>query len=237
MRVCGIAINKRRGVAYFLGVLLLFLGYGDLGAVSVLDQSFVTPPNVGLELSSQFSQAQTFAVGTFGELTRVDVYFFVSFRQAGNLTFSLVNTTGELPGTTVFASDNLSASEVTSTGFYSFDVSDADLLVDVGDVLALTLAGSSGSFFSIAYNTSGGYPGGRSYAINHSISSDWVPTSANADMLFRTFVDPTSSLITVGVPEPSALILIGSGFLLLAWKLRRSSKQADRQQVRPISSA
>jgi hypothetical protein len=158
--------------------------------------------------------AQTFTVGITGRLDHVDLSLASLAATNADLRVQIRTVTGGLTDTGPGAELGtffIDAADVPVLGsfavfkFISADFSGADILVTVGQQLAIEIESAA---------TAGGYlwafTSGNPYAGGHGQFRE--PAGAGAfnvgggDQYFRTFVD---------VPEPGALALLGLGLVIL----------------------
>lgn len=140
--------------------------------------------------------AQTFTVGTDGDLAEVHVRGSVSIEPAGTgpLTIQIFPTAGGVPDessgallTKVVPFNELPLG-VVPTPEIVFDVSSFAVPVQTGEVLALVLSAPSGAFLW-TFRPTAPYAGGTSWTREESESS-WMQQSA--DTFFRTIVCATA---------------------------------------------
>jgi len=157
--------------------------------------------------------AQSFTVGVSGILASVSVELYVI--SDNNYTLSIVPLVGGIPDTTGAPLATLTQYLPAGTAQYTFDLSAANLAVDVGDELAYWMTGDFSRWVSTL--ASNDYAGGTSFlrfpGATDGSPTDWV--ALNFDAQFKT---------AVLVPEPGALclMLLGAG----AFTRRSARRQA-----------
>lgn len=174
-------------------------------ATVVLDQSHTTIAGSASVTIGSLGRSQTFTVGVAGILDSVEVKVLTGSTSSGPTELRILATSGGAPiggaaGSTVLATSSIFA---VAGDFFTFDLSAAALLVDVGDVLAMEILGSG--LWSSDNDT---YAGGSSYYYLQSGPVDWTDEGPY-DNYFRTFVENDPVITTV--PEPASLALFAAG--------------------------
>lgn len=227
---------KIKILQFFIVWAVMFIASGVTQAVPVLDQFFDSS-----ELTSMASdvgstdKAQTFTVGITGTLVRADVEIMrwppstiggVPI-PTGDLLFDIRTTIGGVPiddDTMTLASMVVSADSIPMTrGWYSFDIKPFDVSVTTGDILAIVLRSESDNM--IDYRWFGGldrfddtYDFGAHYYRNPSYGITTWTLLSGGDVGFKTFVEP--------IPEPSTLLLLGSGLIgIMGFRIRKTFKK------------
>lgn len=181
----------------------------SLWAAPVLDAHF-TPAEFNLTYvvgdfeSENFSFAQTFTVGTSGQLTHIEVpLFLIASTGSDQLFLDLLTTSSGVPTFTSLAQSSIPHTDVPGVETWmTFDLSSEGLLVEPGDVHAIQLSLQGGGRVGwSARTTEPLYSDGQVF---QSTGADWLDLSA--DLRFKTFVEPGSQ-----VPIPAAVWLFGAG--------------------------
>jgi uncharacterized membrane protein len=210
-----------------------------------LDQLLEPNPTNALKgVGGSVHHAQTFTVGVSGTLESVDI-LINQFGTPGDLLFDIRDTTGGVPlendGTTLAAVAVPPSDVPTTQAWVSVDVSSFNVLVQVGDVLAIVLRTSGAGGYQWGAEQGNPYSGGAPYFRNPGPS--W--TLQTEDSGFRTYVsqeathlfvavpdnrfldnsDPDGDFALLIVPEPSWNVLILSGVLGLLVVFRVSKRR------------
>lgn len=212
---------------------LLVINSSNLSAaqIPVIDQSFLIA-DIGITSSGAIfttsATAQTFTVGASGILSLIDLELRRSEGLVGDdLSFALRNTSSGIPNAidaeSLFTT-TISLASIPTTAFpdpvavTTIDLSSANIQVNVGDVLAISLIGGgpSGGPPWVLWDedkTNGGlYSGGEAF-FRGAAETPWVPFPNPGDKGFRTWVTP--------VPIPATVWLFGSGLIGLIGVARR----------------
>jgi hypothetical protein len=213
-------------------VLVCVIAGADVAsnAASQIDQSNIGPSQFLADGTISF--AQTFTVGTSGQLTGVDLRLLrvASGIDTGNFVVEVRSAPGGIPSpplspplASIAASDttlpNQSVGDFNYTGFTHFDLTSSGLMVNAGEVLAIDITPTTGvdnNNFPIVFGTGDTYEGGFAYE-GFTATDSWTRTGvfANYDLLFNTYIDPA-------VPEP--LFVYASVPLLLVMRRRRNAE-------------
>jgi len=187
-------------------------------AVPVLDQEHDnTGMGVGTSTNGNVAEVgQTFTVGIAGTLDRIDVLMFRLggiFDPTGDPILSVYNTSAGLPTGAPLISVSVPEATVPfdNEAFIAFDVSSANLAVNVGDVLAWGIRTTSevGPYWILNDGDIGlpeDYTAG--VGVRRFPPGDWSAMSPASDHGFRSWVTP--------VPEPSTVALLAIGLIGLA---------------------
>lgn len=217
--------------AMILVILTLVLGEARKVTAESLDQSFVPPiPSVISGVSGDFGEsAQTFTVGISGVLSRVNVLLANEKPnlQFGNLYFDIRPTVNGFPveeDMAAFAFGSMSISLLPPRPLpllFSFDVSSFGVHVTSGDVLAIVLRSDSGTDVGWYGVLGDAYPLGDLYGRgpvgSRDLTGGW--SRSHADLGFQTFVEP--------VPEPTTIILLGTGLAGTVAAVRKRKKKGS----------
>ena len=192
-------------------------------AAPILDQSFDANPaggNFVLGITSAGAVedlAQTFTAGLTGDLVQVDVQIWnlISFgvpSATGDITLEIQTTSGGAPSGTVLATETIMSVSVPTTGGtvpFTNVVLSAPFGVTAGDILAIVLLYSGPGNYLWRFSGGDLYaPGGIFPRLN---AGSWVGPFGDGG--FQTWVD---------VPEPSALLLLSLGALVVLRRRRRA---------------
>lgn len=202
-------------------LLLVAVIFGQSASASlVLDQEHWTSDISAwsrISDGAEFGKSQTFTVGLDGLLHSIDV----QHTQGGEFTVArILATAGGIPIGGRTGSLELARSSSVSNigGTFTFNFINEFLAVNVGDVLAIELFGTSSASWvgQKIFEGTGptGYASGGGYFFNSDFRvSNWEPTSF--DHNFRTYI----------VSEPVSLVLFSLG---LAGILMQTGKRESR---------
>jgi hypothetical protein len=216
----------------FLLASLIALITPVFSATIVVDQFTGDPEVPGLpsifgpidtgESREDISMAQTVTVGVEGYLSRVDLWLARQTGATGDLVLSILNADGA-PGGAALMTINISSGVIPESASYeavmvSVDVRSWNLYFGVGDTFAIALAAPDAPtldpgvpVFAWAGDGAGGYATGERY-FRSSEFPEWTSSDGTTDQLVRTWVEP--------VPEPSCLVLVGAGVLVVRRRRR-----------------
>jgi hypothetical protein len=208
----------------------------------ILDQEFAPDNPNTYNVIGELTRAQTFTVGMDGQLGRVEVLLDTAPRSPALVrTFLIIPTAGGVPvyGTTPLASFMITLpgneGDGSVLGFYGADLTEFDLQVASGDVLAIVGVGASAPdtghwWVGLFTAPPAGYLDGAFYTthMNGRDSDETfhpMDTENRAyDYGFRTWmaldeggpITPPST-----IPEPAILALIGLGLAALGFAKRK----------------
>lgn len=203
---------------------LLLAGVEPVRAEPILDQSFEGPFNLTTFFGDPFFFAQTFTVGVGGKLSRIDLPVFED-RGPGSLVLDIRPTFGGFPvendalalGVLVIPSGILPP-YTGSPQFTSFDFRPFEITVAEGDLLAFVMHSIDDGRYGFSSATGDPYLRGQPFDRNHTTGGMWAPADFIGqpfDRGFRTYVDPAA------IPEPSTVLLLGLGGLIVLGSTRR----------------
>jgi hypothetical protein len=210
-----------------LGSLLLLLVSVQVSAtpIGTLDQSNYASAytvDTGFNASSAW-RAQTFTVGTSGQLTHIGVDIYTRQRGSGSILLDLLSTsTTAVPTSIVLASGSLPDSSIPSSisehGFVTFDLTASSLNVTQGDVFAIALRTSTDLLMGGWVGSNTNYAGGEFYYNFPTNSNGWVVNqpAEEYDLYFNTYINSASQ-----VPEPSIIALFTLGLFGIGFARRR----------------
>lgn len=202
----------------------------------ILDQSNVVPSFLSdFAIFHGQSMAQTFTVGNTGQLCAVGVQVYKNTGTSGDLTLEIVTTTGGVPApnsaTPLFQTTVALAAIPTlddpfgSVPMTLVNVSAGGIPVVRGDVLAIVLRSPNGL----------SYPPGalwRSGVNSYAPGAEFYQPGADTTWTPSTFGDGTSQdagFQTYVTPEPSSLLLAGSGLLAVAGLRYARARKGSRR--------
>jgi len=169
---------------------------GIAHAANQLDQSNDAPRATTESVGTGQDYGQTFTAGLTGPLTRVEVYVGKS-GAPGDLTGSIYETTGGLPSGSVLATATVPSSRVEiPADWISFDFA-APTYVTSGVQYAVVFTATANVLGSVAYNfevSDDTYPRGE--LVQKVATATWSVRSPAGDMLFRTYVNTQTDVIT-----------------------------------------
>lgn len=218
-----------------IGILATVLSCGPQArAALILDQSNV--PTTSLlgtfdgAIVSGNDLAQSFTAGLAGLLAQVDVLIAQNpDTPAGDVTLTIRSVVGGVPAAALFTGTIPLASipvqdsfTIANAPLTSIDVSSAGILLNPGDVLAITLSRTGPGIMPwVTWRSRGDtYAVGNAFFGNASAGS-WTSLAAD-DFGFQTFV------AAAAVPEPSSLAMAGLGtlgFLAYGWRRQTAGRR------------
>jgi len=149
--------NMKQICVYLCVTMLVLLAVGKTNATPILDQTNPSPGSAsGAEVRASLIQAQTFRVGISGQLTGVELYTGLSLdNPVEGLIIEIRTTESGLPTNNRLTSVTLPPEKVGrwSNDLTLVDLTQAELFVDPGDLLAIVL--SSASTLPRYYNCGG----------------------------------------------------------------------------------
>jgi len=205
---------RKSTMKYVLAAQLLW-GWSvpNASATPILDQSFV-PGGMVNGLCADIGGppalicGQQFTVGVTGTLVSTELYLlnFALVFPSGIASVGLYDATGLLS----LIETSPTPLAVSGAGAYSFAFNTP---VTAGQVLAVAFSVEGAS---VAFGTTYGdqYPNGRARV--QSRDTDFSDSVSDADLYFKTFVEPSAT-----VPEPMLLSLFGIALTGVAARLRR----------------
>jgi len=201
------------------GLIFFSSIFNSAASAPILDQIADSPLNLTTMPFGSLDIAQTFTVGITGQLTRVDLKIGeFGFGTPEVVHIDIRPTINGVPiedDNSFFAQTALLPSEMSGTSIFTeIDFSSANIIVSIGDVLAIALRSDAppthpeGNTYVSPLTE--GYVGGDRFFRGTSSTGTSFPTwttqsSPDLDLKFRTFVNP--------IPIPSAIWLFGSGLL------------------------
>ena len=186
-------------------------------AIPIRDQGQIFSTGGLLDLGTD-SWSQSITTGIAGQLTGIQILIeVIYFDPPPILGFEFSVFDGDNPPVSpALLSQQLSIPRAVlepHPGLYTWDVTNANLLFDVGDIFTFALSAQQDGFI-ISGNDPPGYAGGELFR-----NGTALPSSAVNDMAFITYVDPTQ------VPEASTLALISIGLIGLGFMMLRHPRQ------------
>jgi len=170
-------------------------------ADSVPDQGqiFSTGGDVWLDTNSW---NQSITTGIEGKLTGIQFQIHNTDALPEDFEFTLYAGDNPPTGLSVFSQRlTITETDVTGPGLYTWDVSSANLLFDVGDLFTFGFEAQN-SGIELAGNDPPGYAGGELFK-----NGSALPTSEANDLAFITYVDPAQTVAIDIKPyrDPNAL--------------------------------
>ena len=192
----------------------------------VLDQSFEAQTGTFSAVNDTYSKAQTFTVGTSGCLERVELCLYRN-TQSYALVVDVRPASGSGPelddgSALATASIPVYALPYREAVWYSVDLSAAQVQVQAGQMLAVTLRSDTAGGYGWEYG-SNGYAGGQGYVLDR---DEPVPAWADSthDHSFRTYVT---------IPEPTGMLCLLAGLGYAVMRSRVTTPVRRRTGRRP----
>lgn len=225
-------MNRHRPIGLPLAFYLFLLP--SFAGASIIDQSFTSPTDLGADINEGFAfVGQTYTAGLTGTLAGVSVDIVEFSPNSFPLDVQIRTVMNGLPTTTILG-------ETSTTAF------------SLADIIPFpeTIPQVAGTEYAIVVDFLGAPPPGPGQSVgvwggasgdlyprgDLVFSSDegmtWLNLGGGGDVHFITFVNTP-------VPEPSTLLLLGSGLLGLAGFRRRATRGGSvtkRGAVTPAGS-
>lgn len=223
----------KRFIIFYIFILMVSILINNAFAAPVLDQ-YNTPPTFGFNttISNQYTAAQSFTVGIPGILDSIELPIYKGPTPPNGTDSLLVDIwsgppkDSGIPLTSLLINYDLIPDYSPGTyTYFHIDLSSYGLGVSIGDELSIALDVHQGrldpvphTFYQWYLNLdTNPYPRGAAYGrIFYNGSGLWV-IAENVDLGFKTYVDP--------VPEPTTILLLGSGLIGLAGYARKRFKK------------
>jgi hypothetical protein len=203
-----------------------FLLQATPSIAATLDQEnpLITSPSgfTALSVANNFTQAQTFTSGLTGTLSRVTVGINRNFNTTEDITLSILTTdSAGAPGSLLTSTSLTPANIDTEISLVSFDVSGANLILEVGDILAIQLTSPAANDFPFEERYQ--WQLGASYARGQSFTNG-SGRLRSEDFVFQTFV----TTVPESIPESSfTLSILALGTLGVISTLNRKLKPSQ----------
>lgn len=204
-------------------VIIFTVVYVIIGSAqaTIIDQrqDDLSPGESWLVICPDWLFAQTFTAGTSGQLEKIDLYLDNTTSVSGGVyptTISIVNVNSDVPNGSILGqvfADSL------DSGFNSIDFLQESISLTAGVQYGIVLSNDDSERYtgdSTHWRAKSGDIYSRGSLWFWSVDTEWTQSvQPPGDVPLETFYDKDATFITYMVPEPTTILLLGFGSLLL----------------------